>query len=126
MMDIRDRSFEFSVRMVQFCQTWSEPTGVLPQLAQSLIQAASAIGIQVEEAHGSGKADFIAHMHAAAQSARASQYWLRLLAELPLQGMDMDKAIDKATMAELLDEAQQLAAILSSIVKTARRGEGLR
>ena len=115
-MDIRDRSFDFSVQIVQLCHTMPQAAGALPQLAASLLQAACAIGLQVEEAHGSSKADFIAHMQAAATSARAAQYWLRLLAEV--------KLTDTQALDPLQDEAQQLAAILSSIVKTAKRNEG--
>ena len=114
-MDIRDRSFDFSAQTVHFCQTLTATSGALPQLAASLLQAACALGLQVEEAHGSAKTDFIAQMQAAAKSARATHYWLRLI--------EQTKLANPLLLEPLQDEAQQLAAILSSIVKTAKRNE---
>ena len=115
-MDIRDRSFDFSVQIVQFCHALPAATGVLPHLSLSLMQSACAIGLHVEEAHGSGKTDFISKMQAAASSAREAHYWLRLLAQAQLLSHN-------SALEPLQDEAQQLAAILSSIVKTAKRNE---
>ena len=114
-MDIKHRSFDFSLDIVQLCQNLPAQTGVSAELALSLLRAGTALAIQVEEAHGSPKSDFISHMQTAAAAAREAHYWLRLL-----------RASDLASEAEidpLQDEAQQLAAILSSIVKTAKRND---
>ncbi len=111
-MDIKHRSFDFSLDIVQLCQGLQEQAGVKSTLALSLLRAGTALALQVEEAHGSQKSDFIAHMQAAATAARQSHYWLRLLLAADLASED--------ELDALIDEAQQLAAILSSIVKTAR------
>lgn len=114
-MDIKDRAFEFSVDMVQLCQTLhASAPQLLPRMTDTLLLAGTNIATHVEEAHGSGKADFIAHMQAAAQSARQVHYWLRLL--------QATRPVPNTPLPPLIDEAQQLAAILSSIVKTAKKG----
>ena len=111
-MDIKHRSFDFSLDIVQLCQRLEMHAGVRAELALSLVRA--GLALQVEEAHGSAKSDFIAHMQAAASAARQTHYWLRLLQEADL--------VAEGALDSPLDEAQQLAAILSSIVKTARQG----
>ena len=114
-MDIKHRSFDFSLDIVQLCQRLEMHAGVRAELALSLLRAGTALALQVEEAHGSAKSDFIAHMQAAASAARQTHYWLRLLQEADL--------VAEGALDSPLDEAQQLAAILSSIVKTARKTE---
>jgi four helix bundle protein len=113
-MDIQDRAFEFAVDIVRLCASLQTQTSTLPNLHRALLQAGTAIAAQVEAAHGSAKADFITAMQAAAGAARQTHYWLRLLA-----ASEQAPSID---LAPLTDEAQQLAAILTSIVKTAKRG----
>ena len=113
-MDIKDRAFEFSVDIVQLCLSLREQPQVLPALGDAILRAGTGIAAQVEEAHGSGKTDFIAAMQAAAGAARQTHYWLRLLAA--------SEQAPSINLAPLTDEAQQLAAILASITKTAKRG----
>lgn len=112
-MDIKHRSFEFSVDIVRFCLSLQGQTHTPAVLGEALLRAGTAIAAHVEEAHGSSRADFIAGMQAAGKSAREAHYWLRLL--------DATELAVQAEITPLLDEAQQLAAILSSIVKTAKQ-----
>lgn len=114
-MDIQDRAFEFAVNIVRLCQTLEIEADVLPSLRAALLQAGTAIAAQVETAHGSAKADFITAMQAAAGYARQTHYWLRLLVQT--------QNAYPETLVPLLDEAGQLAAILASIVKAAKRNE---
>ena len=113
-MDIQDRSFEFAVDIVRLCQTLGPQPQVLPSVSDALLRAGTAIAAHVEEAHGSAKNDFISAMHNAGKAARETHYWLRLLVAT--------EQLPSSTLAPLLDEAQQLTAILASIVKAAKRG----
>ena len=114
--DIKVRTFEFSVRVVRLCQMLDATPGVSRTLANQLLRSGTSIGANVEEAHGSqSKADFIAKMYIACKEARETHYWLRLLIATDL--------VAESKLAPLLDESNQLVAILTSIVKSVRKGK---
>lgn len=114
--DIKERTFQFSIRVVRLCQTLDASPGVSRTLANQLLRSGTSIGANVEEAHGSqSKADFIAKMYIACKEARETHYWLRLLVATEL--------VPALKMEELTDEANQLVAILTSIVKNTRKGK---
>jgi four helix bundle protein len=50
MKDIRDRSFEFAVRIVKLCQHLDTMPGVGRTLGQQLIRSGTSIGANLEEA----------------------------------------------------------------------------
>ena len=114
--DIKVRTFEFSVRVVRLCQSLDAVPGVSRTLANQLLRSGTSIGANVEEAHGSqSRADFVAKMYIACKESRETHYWLRLLIATDL--------MPEAKLALLLDESNQLVAILTSIVKNARKGK---
>ncbi len=114
--DIKVRTFEFSVRVVRLCQMLDATPGVSRTLANQLLRSGTSIGANVEEAHGSqSKADFIAKMYIACKEARETHYWLRLLIATDL--------VAESKLAPLLDESNQLVTILTSIVKSVRKGK---
>ena len=114
--DIKERTFQFSIRVVRLCQSFDASPGVSRTLANQLLRSGTSIGANVEEAHGSqSKADFIAKMYIACKEARETHYWLRLLVATEL--------LPPAQLEELIDEANQLVAILTSIVKNTRKGK---
>jgi four helix bundle protein len=90
----------------------AEP-GVSRTLATQLLRSGTSIGANVEEAQGSqSRADFVAKSYIACKEARETHYWLRLLAAA--------KVVQPERLSYLTDEANQLVAILTSIVKKAR------
>ncbi len=114
MKDLKDRSFEFSVRIVRLCQKLDEMRGVSKTLANQLLRSGTSIGANIEEAHGSqSKADFTAKMYIACKEARETHYWLRLLIATDI--------MTKSQLSELEGEANQLVAILTTTVKNARK-----
>lgn len=114
--DIKERTFLFSIRVVRLCQTLDASPGVSRTLANQLLRSGTSIGANVEEAHGSqSKADFIAKMYIACKEARETHYWLRLLSATEL--------VPASKLEGLTDEANQLVAILTSIVKNTRKGK---
>jgi len=113
-VDIKERTFAFSVRVVRLCQVLDDSAGVPRTLANQLLRSGTSIGANVEEAHGSqSKADFTAKMYIACKEARETHYWLRLLAATEL--------LPPAKLEIITDEANQLVAILTSIVKRSRQ-----
>jgi four helix bundle protein len=112
--DIRGRSFAFAIRIVKLCQNLNGELGASRVLGHQLLRAGTSIGANVEEAYGSqSKADFTAKLSIACKEARETHYWLRLLTASEL--------IQEKQLRDLIDEANQLVAILTAIVKKCRR-----
>jgi len=108
--DLKERSFEFAKRVIFLCQKLEQSPGVARTISNQLIRSGTSIGANIEEAHGSqSKADFTAKMYISCKEARETNYWLRLLIET--------KMISEKQLANLLDESNQLIAILTSKVK---------
>lgn len=111
--DLPGRTFEFARRVVKLCQTLDQMPGVSRTLAKQLLRSACSIGANVEEGQGSqSKADFTAKYYIACKEARETHYWLRLLAATEI--------VLTERLTDLIDEANQLIAILTTIVKKTR------
>jgi four helix bundle protein len=112
--DLPARTFAFARRVVKLCQSLDRTPGVGRTLARQLLRSASSVGANVEEGQASqSRADFTARYYVACKEARETLYWLRLLADAEL--------IPSELSAELIDEANQLVAILTTIVKKTRK-----
>lgn len=110
MKDLKERSFEFSVRIVRLCQKLDAMPGVSRTLANQLLRSGTSIGANIEEAHGSqSKADFTAKMYIACKEARETHYWLRLLIATEF--------MSQSTLSSIEDEANQLVAMLTASVR---------
>ena len=108
--DLKERSFGFAKRIIFLCQKLEQSPGATRTISNQLIRSGTSIGANIEEAHGSqSKADFTAKMYISCKEARETNYWLRLLIET--------KMISEKQLANLLDESNQLIAILTAIVK---------
>ncbi|MEW6375774.1 MAG: four helix bundle protein [Thermodesulfobacteriota bacterium] len=110
--DIKDRSFEFGVRIVKFVQKLPK-NYVGQKIGGQLLDSGTSVGANVEEATGGfSKKDFTYKMGVALKEARESNYWLRLIKVSELaKGDELDS---------LLKESEELKKILGSIVKTSR------
>ena len=108
--DLMQRTFKFSVQIVNLCRNLDNTPGVSRTLARQLLRSGTSIGANVEEGQASqSKADFVSKYSIACKEARETHYWLRLLAAT--------EVIPKDQSADLIDEANQLIAILTTIVK---------
>lgn len=111
--DLRERTFDFAVRVVNLCQSLATSPDVACTLARQLLRSGTSIGANVEEGQASqSKADFVSKYSIACKEARETHYWLRLLVAA--------KIMQKNQIADLTDEANQLVAILTTIVKKTR------
>jgi four helix bundle protein len=115
--DLPERTFEFARRVVKLCQVLDQTPGVSRTLANQLLRSGTSIGANVEEGQaGQSRADFLSKLSIACKEARETHYWLRLLAATEL--------VPEPRLTELLDEANQLVAILTAIIrKTKERRE---
>ncbi len=111
--DSTERTFAFARRVVRLCQVLDRSPGVCRTLANQLLRSGTSIGANVEEGYASqSRPDFIAKYSIACKEARETHYWLRLLAA--------SEAIPVENLQDLTDEADQLVAILTAIVKKCR------
>jgi len=111
--DLRERTFELALAIVAFCRSLERAPGVSRTLANQLLRSGTSIGANVEEGQGSqSRADFVAKYSIACKEARETLYWLRLLAA--------SEVGPSRQLSELMNEANQLVAILTAIIKKTR------
>lgn len=107
--DLPERTFAFAVRVTKLCQSLGRVRGVPRSLVSQLFSSGTSVGANVEEGQASqSRADFASKYSIACKEARETHYWLRLLVAADL--------LPEAKLAPLLQEANELIAILTSIV----------
>jgi four helix bundle protein len=111
--DIRERAFQFSVRVIRAVRDLPHDAATRV-VAYQLIKAATSVGANVEEADAAeSKRDFVHKMSIARKETRESRYWLRIV---------------RASIAEndewisLQQETEEIARILSAIISSTRQG----
>ncbi len=115
-VDLPERTFEFARRVVKLCQVLDQTRGVNRTLANQLLRSGTSIGANVEEGQaGQSRADFLSKLSIARKEARETHYWLRLIAATDI--------LPEARLTDLLDEANQLVAILTTITGKIRNSE---
>jgi four helix bundle protein len=108
--DIRERTFEFSVRMVRLCRELDKDTKISRTRSNQLLRSGTSTGPNVEEAQSSqSKADYTAKTYIACKEARETNYWLRLIGASEIFPAEKLELITK--------ESNELVAILTTIVK---------
>ncbi|MEJ6572391.1 MAG: four helix bundle protein [Akkermansiaceae bacterium] len=112
-VDITERTFDFATRIVQLCQVLDENPGTPRTLANQLLRSGTSIGANVEEAQAAqSKPDFISKLSISCKEARETLYWLRLLIATGI--------MPETKLVSLKNEANELVAILTTIIKNSR------
>ncbi|MCW1967720.1 MAG: four helix bundle protein [Anaerolineae bacterium] len=110
---IQERTFKFACRVVKLHQYLSKMDESAKILSKQLLRSGTSIGANLEEAEaGQSRADFVSKCVIALKEARETHYWLRLLGETNLV------AVEKIT--PITQEAKEIVAILTTIVKNSR------
>jgi len=108
--DIRSRTFEFSVQIIELYKFLQNEKKEYV-LGKQLLRSGTSMGANVEEATAAqSKKDFIAKMSIALKEARETNYWLRLLKRTGFIKKD-----------NLINESSELMSILGAIIRTARK-----
>ena len=116
MTDIRERTFDFALRIVKLCQQLDLQPGVARTLGRQLLRSGTSVGANMEEAQaGQSKLDFISKNAIALKEARETIFWLRLLAAA--------KILPAARLLDLQIEAEEIAKIIGSIIISAKKGK---
>ena len=115
----RDRSFRFALEILKYYRAITSGTDVPRHVVTQMLRAGTAIGANLEEAiSASSRRDLTAKNAIALREARECHYWLRLI--------KADQAEYALHVDRLLDECQQLIAVLASAVRTLRLKATLR
>ena len=110
--DIRERSFQFAVRVIRGVRHLPNDAASRVVVHQ-LVKAATSVGANVEEADGAeSKRDFVHKLSIARKETRESRYWLRIIRA---------SLSDHAEWAPLQQESEEIARILSAIINSARK-----
>jgi four helix bundle protein len=110
--EIRERTFQFAVRVVRLVRRLPKTLDAV-EIGRQLIKSGTSVGANVEEAHGAeSQRDFTHKMSIARKEARESRYWLRLI---------QAAILDDDEVRALVQEADELVRILSAIVVTAKK-----
>lgn len=114
--DIKERTFEFGVRIVRLVNTLPRTVAGI-KIGEQLVKSGTSIGANAEEADGAeSKKDFVHKMNIARKEARETRYWLRIMRATGLSK-------DTQEVTYLLQESDELVRILSAIIKSARKND---
>ena len=112
MKDIHERTFEFACRIVRLHQWYCRRRRGSRTLVNQLLNSGTSVGSNLEEARAAqSRADFIAKARISLKEARESHYWLRLI--------EATNEVAHSRIHPLVEEANELVAILTTIVKKA-------
>ncbi len=112
MKEIHERVFQFACRIVRLHQWFCQKRRGTRSIINQLLDSGTGIGSNLQEAEaGQSRADFIAKARIALKEARETHYWLRLL--------ETSGAITAKRIHPLVQEANEIVAILTTIVRKA-------
>lgn len=113
--DIHGRTFEYALRIIRlYRHLMKNQDFVAVVIGKQLLRSGTGIGAHLEEVqHGESRADFIHKMSIAQKEMRESKYWLRLLVA--------SETLDTERVQPLIDETEQLLAIITSIIVSAKK-----
>ena len=98
---LKDAAIEFSVRVIELCDSIDKHKSLLNQLER----AATSIGANIHEAnYAQSKADFIAKLQIALKECYETEYWLELFVKSDFLDRDIAKKVytDCGTIRRIL------------------------
>jgi len=116
-IDIRERAFEFAVRIVKLCKFLEKNSDVSRNLISQLLDAGTSVGANLEEAKaGQSRADYIHKNSVSLKEARESHFWLRLI--LATENLS---DIVRPGIVELENESMEIAKIIGKIIVNTKK-----
>jgi four helix bundle protein len=115
-VDLRIRTKQFALRVIRLYSALPKRTeaGVI---GRQLLKSGTSVGANFREAHRArSDAEFISKVGDCLKELDESCYWLELVVEAEL--------LPSARLASLLDECNQLLAILTTISKKVKSNQG--
>src|SRR5438128_12031127 len=116
-VDIDQRTYQFSLRIVALCRQMDAVIGVPRTMARQLLRCGTSVGANVEEAQAAqSRPDFISKMSIAQKEARETHYWLRLIRDSGLEKTE--------SLAAIVEEADEIKRILAAIIHKTKKNSG--
>lgn len=110
--EMKQRTRAFALRVIRLVEALPK-TRTAEVLGKQLLRCGTSVGANYRAScRAKSQADFIAKMGIVEEEADEAIYWIELLVE--------SGAIEKERVANLLDEANQLTAIIVASIRTAR------
>ena len=113
--DIRDRTYQYSLRAIRLFQSLQEGTDRAGwELSRQYLRSATSIGANIEEAQsGESRADFLHKYGIAQKEARETLYWLRLMAD--------SNIVPQKRLSPLLKETGEIISVITAIIVKTKR-----
>ena len=116
MKDLKSRTKEFALRVIRLYSALPKSTEA-QVIGKQLLRSGTSVGAHYREGtRARSDAEFISKIEGGMQELEESSYWMELLVEASI--------VPNERLAPLLDEANQLAAILTTCVKNAKARKG--
>jgi len=116
--DLKKRTKQFALDIIRFVESLPKRR-TAEILGNQLLRSGTAVGANYRSAcRARSVADFISKMGIVEEEADESMFWMELLIASDL--------VRKEDLAGLLDEADQLAAIAVSSIRTARKSQKMK
>lgn len=110
--EVAERLLEYGARIIKVVESLPQ-TLVGKRIGDQLLRSGISVEAHYEEAQGGeSHADFVHKLQIAVKELRESNYWLRLLRK--------SGTLPAERLSDLLDESNQLRAMLSKSVSTAK------
>ena len=111
--ELKLRTKSFALRIIKLCEKLIEKGGCARILANQLLRSGTSVGANYRAACiAKNNHDFLNKLKICEEEADETIYWLELLAD--------SGVIRHELLADLIDEAQQLLAIIIASIKTIR------
>lgn len=116
--DLKKRTKQFALDIIRFVESLPKRR-TAEILGNQLLRSGTAVGANYRSAcRARSVADFISKMGIVEEEADESMFWMELLIASDL--------VRKEDLAALLDEADQMAAIAVSSIRTARKSQKMK
>jgi four helix bundle protein len=113
--DLKIRTTAFALRIIRMYSKLPKSDIVAQVLGKQVLRSGTSVGANYREAiRGRSKAEFISKIGDCLKETDETEYWLELLVD--------SGCISATKMAGLLDEANQLIAILTTVAKRSKEG----
>jgi four helix bundle protein len=116
--DLDERLLEYAARIIKLVEALPN-TLAGKRIGDQLLRSGTSVGANYEEAQGAeSRSDFVHKLQVSLKELRESNFWLRLL--------DKAETLPPAKLSDLIEESNQLRAILSKSVATAKEKQTAR
>ena len=117
--DLKERTFDFALRVRCLINRLARSYSNLED-GRQVIRSSGSVGANyIEASDPLGKKDEVMHLKIARKEAKETAYWLRLLKEI-------NRESEQGEFSDLINEANQLNMILSSIINKVERNQVIR